>query len=117
MCIPIGNTEIFPAFVYKSPQRLSSDIDITEPLGFRNKSILQVTWMLWNLFGIVHSLKPLRLELLELFVSSNFDSLAPQRSTYYTLDGRGDVLDIVVHQNVGLSEVIVTDILDSDHDQ
>jgi hypothetical protein len=33
----------------------------------------------------------------------------------YTPDGRGNVLDIVVHQNVRLSEVIVTDILDSDH--
>jgi hypothetical protein len=29
--------------------------------------------------------------------------------------GNGDVLDIVVHKNVLLSEVIVSDILDSDH--
>jgi hypothetical protein len=34
---------------------------------------------------------------------------------HYTPDGRDDVLDTVVHQNVRLSEVTVTDILDSDH--
>jgi hypothetical protein len=34
---------------------------------------------------------------------------------HYTPNGRGDVLDIMVHQNVHLSEVIVTDILDVDH--
>jgi hypothetical protein len=33
----------------------------------------------------------------------------------YTPDGRGDVLDTVVYQNVRLSEVTVTDIPDSDH--
>jgi hypothetical protein len=34
---------------------------------------------------------------------------------HYTPAGRHDVLDIVVHQNVRLSEVIATDVLDSDH--
>jgi hypothetical protein len=34
---------------------------------------------------------------------------------HYTSDGRGDVLDIVVHQNVRLTGALVTDILDSDH--
>jgi hypothetical protein len=29
--------------------------------------------------------------------------------------GNGDVLDIVVHKNMRLSNVIVSDILDSDH--
>jgi hypothetical protein len=29
--------------------------------------------------------------------------------------GNGDVLDIVVHKNIRLSNVIVSDILDSDH--
>jgi hypothetical protein len=31
------------------------------------------------------------------------------------VDGRVDVLDIVIHQNVCLSQAIVTNILDSDH--
>jgi hypothetical protein len=34
---------------------------------------------------------------------------------HYTPDGRGDVLDIAVHQYFRLSEAILTDILDSDH--
>jgi hypothetical protein len=38
--MPIGNIAIFLVVVYKSPQRLWSDTDITELLGFRNKSIL-----------------------------------------------------------------------------
>jgi hypothetical protein len=55
------------------------------------------------------------LKLLELFVTSNFEISTPQCSTHYTPDGRGDVLGIIVRQNVLLSELIVTDILDSDH--
>jgi hypothetical protein len=50
---------------------------------------------------------------MELFVSSNSEILAPKCSMHYTPDGRGDVLDIVVYQNVRLSEFIVTDTLDS----
>jgi hypothetical protein len=40
VCISIGNTELFLTAVYKSPQRLWSASDISELLGFRNKSIL-----------------------------------------------------------------------------
>jgi hypothetical protein len=64
------------------------------------------------LFSIVMFHKPLRVNVFELFVSSNFKISAPQCSTRYTPDGRGDVLDIVVHENVQLAEIIVTDILD-----
>jgi hypothetical protein len=42
-------------------------------------------------------------------MGSNFKIFAPQCSTHYTPDGRGDVLDTVVHQNVRLSEVTVAD--------
>jgi hypothetical protein len=35
--------------------------------------------------------------------------------THYAPAGKGDVLDIVVNKNVQLSEVIISDILDSDH--
>jgi hypothetical protein len=34
---------------------------------------------------------------------------------HYSRAGSGDVLDIVVHKNVRLSEIIVSDILDSGH--
>jgi hypothetical protein len=40
---------------------------------------------------------------------------ASQCPTPYSPVGNGDVLDIVVHKNIRLSNVIVSDILDSDH--
>jgi hypothetical protein len=40
VCIPIGNSEILLASVYKSPGRAWSDADITELLSFRRKYIL-----------------------------------------------------------------------------
>jgi hypothetical protein len=54
-------------------------------------------------------------KLLQLFDASDFEISALQCSTHYTPVGNGDVLDIVVHKNIGLSNVIVSDILDSDH--
>jgi hypothetical protein len=40
---------------------------------------------------------------------------APKCSTHYSPAGNGDMLDIVVQQNIRVSDVIVSDILDSDH--
>jgi exonuclease III len=40
VCIPVGNSEVLLASVYKSPGRAWSDADITELLSFRRKSIL-----------------------------------------------------------------------------
>jgi hypothetical protein len=39
VCIPIENTEMLLAAVYKSPQAPWSDTDITELLSFRNKYV------------------------------------------------------------------------------
>jgi hypothetical protein len=44
-----------------------------------------------------------------------FEISASQCPTHYAPAGKGDVLDIVVHRNVRPSEVIVSDILDSEH--
>jgi hypothetical protein len=106
---------MFLAAVYKSPQRLWSDTDITELLGFRNKSILAGDLNTKHPVGNSKISNPSSLKLLELFVRSNFKISAPQCCVHYTPDGRGEVLDIVVHQNIWLLEVIVTDILDPDH--
>jgi hypothetical protein len=46
---------------------------------------------------------------------SDFKISAPQYPTHYSPMGNGDVLDIVVHRNIRLSDVIVSDILDSNH--
>jgi hypothetical protein len=54
-------------------------------------------------------------KLLQLFDASDFEITAPQCLTHYPLVGNGDVLDTVVHKNIRLSNVIVSDILDSDH--
>jgi hypothetical protein len=54
-------------------------------------------------------------KLLQLFDVRQFKISAPQCPTYYSPAGNGDVLDIVVHQNIRVSDVIVSDILDSDH--
>jgi hypothetical protein len=40
VCIPIGNSEVLLAAVYKSPGSAWSDVDITELLSFKPKSIL-----------------------------------------------------------------------------
>jgi hypothetical protein len=40
---------------------------------------------------------------------------APQYPTHFLPNGRGDVLDIVVHKDVQISDVRVLDIMYSDH--
>jgi hypothetical protein len=52
---------------------------------------------------------------LDLFDTNDFEISALQCSTHYSPAGNGGVLDTVVHQNFRLSEVIVPDVLDSDH--
>jgi hypothetical protein len=54
-------------------------------------------------------------KLLQLLHVNDFEISAPQNPTHYSPAGNGDVLDIVVQQNIRLSHVIVSDILDSDH--
>jgi hypothetical protein len=58
---------------------------------------------------------PSGIKLLNLLHINKFEISAPQCPTHYSPAGNGDVLDVVVHKNVQLSEVTVTDILDSDH--
>jgi endonuclease/exonuclease/phosphatase (EEP) superfamily protein YafD len=65
----------------------------------------------WN--SVVSTLSGLKL--LDLFVNCNFEVSTPQNPTRFLPNGRGDVLDIVVHKDVRLSEVRMLDIMDSDH--
>jgi hypothetical protein len=46
---------------------------------------------------------------------SDFQISAPRYPTNYTPSGNGDVLDIVVHRNIRISDVNEQEILDSDH--
>jgi hypothetical protein len=50
-----------------------------------------------------------------LFDVSDFEISAPQCPKHYSPAGNGDVLVNVVQKNIRLSNVIVSDILDSDH--
>jgi hypothetical protein len=54
-------------------------------------------------------------KVLNLLHINKFDISTSKCPIHYPLTGNGDMLDIVVHKNFWLSEVIVSDILDSDH--
>jgi hypothetical protein len=70
--------------------------------------------MLNTRFGIV-KFQTLQSRIMALFDMSEFEISAPQCPPHYSPAGNGDVLDIVVHQNIRVPDVIVCDILDSDH--
>jgi hypothetical protein len=50
-------------------------------------------------------------QMFDLFDVNEFEISTPQCFTHYSPAGNSDVLDIVVHQNIRLSGVIVSDIL------
>jgi hypothetical protein len=54
-------------------------------------------------------------KLLQFCDRNDFEISAPQCPTDYSPVGSGDILDIVVHKNIRLSNVIVSDILNSYH--
>jgi hypothetical protein len=53
-------------------------------------------------------------KLLHLFDVNQFEISAPQCPTHYSPSENGDVLDTVVHEIIRVSDIIVSDILDSD---
>jgi hypothetical protein len=108
VCIPTGNSEILLASVYKSPGRAWSDTDITELLHFRRKSILAGDLNAKHPFWNSAVSNPSGEKPMVLFDLSEFEISAPQYPTHYSPAGNGDVLDIVVHQNIRVSDVIVS---------
>jgi hypothetical protein len=115
VCIPIGNREILLAAVYQSPGRKWIDADIAELKNLRHKCILpghlNAKHPSWNSAVSNTSSE----KLLQFFDRYDFKISAPKWPTHYSPGGSGDVLDIVVHKNIRLSKIIVSDILDSDH--
>jgi hypothetical protein len=86
-----------------------------ELLSFRRKSILAGGLNAKNLFwnSIISNNSGMKLfNLQHINVFSNFSTTI---SSHYSPTGNGDVLDIAVYKNFRLSEVIVSEILDSDH--
>jgi hypothetical protein len=103
------------AAVYKSPGHTWSNADVIELLSFRHTSVLAGDLNAKHPFWNSAVSNPSGEKLLEMFGINEFEISAPQCPTYYSPAGNGDVPDIVVHQNVRLSEIIVSDVLDSDH--
>jgi hypothetical protein len=112
VCIPIDNRDTLLAAVYKSPGCTGNDADITKLLSFKHKCILagdrNAKQPPWN--SKISNLSDDKL--LQLFHTNGFETSAPQYPTHYSPVENGDVLDIVVHTNIGISNVIVSDILD-----
>jgi hypothetical protein len=115
VCIPVGNDVVILAAVYKSPGRHWNNTDILKLLGFKEKTIsagdLNVKHPFWN--SSVST--PSGVELLELFHKNEFEILATQCPTHYSHEGNCDILNIVIHQNIRLSSVTVSNILNWDH--
>jgi hypothetical protein len=90
-----------------------NDADITELLTFRWQSILagdiNGKHPVWN--SAVSN--PSGEKPMAFFSFSEFKTSAPQCPTHYSPAGNGDVLDILVNQNIRVSDIIVSNILDS----
>jgi hypothetical protein len=103
------------AAVYKSPGHAWNDADLTELLSFRLTSLLagdlKAKHPFWN--SVISNLSGAKLS--NLLHKNEFEIPEPQCATRYSPAGNGDLLDIVMQKKVRLSEVIVYDILDSDH--
>jgi hypothetical protein len=110
--ISVVNDIVLLAAVYKSPGRLWNNTEILKLLGFKRKTILVGYLNAKHTFWNSSVSNPSGVELLGLFHKIEFEISALQCPTHYSHAGNGDV---VIHQNIRLSSVIVSNILDSDH--
>jgi hypothetical protein len=117
VCIPVGNyvAGLPLAAVYKSPGWPRNNTDILKLLGFKEKTILAGDLNAKHPFWNSSVSNPSGVELLELFHKNEFEISAPQCPTHYSPAGNGDLLNIVVHQNIRFSSVTVSNILNLDH--
>jgi hypothetical protein len=102
ICIPPDKCEVLLAAIYKAPNHTWCDIDTTELLRFRNKCILAGYLNVKHPFWNITVSNPSGEKLLQLFDVNDFEISTPQSPTHYSPAGNGDVLDIVVHQNIRL---------------
>jgi hypothetical protein len=115
ICIPILNNRSLVCTCTWTSGCAWSDIEIIKVWSSRHKPSLA------NDVKAKHPLcnsavsNPSCENTLDLFVSNEFETSAPQCQTYYYPVGNGDVPGTVMHENVLLWDIIVSDILDSDH--
>jgi hypothetical protein len=116
-CILIGNSEVLLAAVCKSQCHTWNDTDITALISFRHKTLLAGDLNAKHTFWSSTFFNPSGVKLLNVLHTSinEFKISAPHCPTHYSPTEDGDMLNVVVRKNVRLSEVIVSDILDSDH--
>jgi hypothetical protein len=84
-------------------------------LSFRHKSLLAGDLNAKHQFWKSVVSNPSDAKLLNLLHINESEIPTTPCPSHYSPAGNGDVLDIVVRTNVRLSEIIVSDILDSDH--
>jgi hypothetical protein len=81
-----------------------SDADVINLLSLRNKSLLAGDLDAKNPVRNSQVSKPSCEKFLTLLINNDFQISVPQSPTHYTPPGSCDVLDIMIHQNVRLSE-------------
>jgi hypothetical protein len=113
-CIPTGKSKLRLADVYKPPRRSWINADIIELLNVRHKSVLTVdlnaNHPFWN--SAVSNLSGENCW--SCLILMNLKSQGHNAPLIFLLWGMVMCL-ILWHQNVRLSEVIASDVLDSDH--
>jgi hypothetical protein len=113
--VPIGSSEVLFAAVYKPPSKPWCDKDTIQLVCLRNKSVLAGDLKVKNPAWSSHTSNPSGEEILTLLINTDVQISASSSSTHYTPRENGDILDTVIHYNVRLSGVTVSDVLDSDH--
>jgi hypothetical protein len=115
VCMQTGNSEVLLSTVCKSPGHAWNGADIIALLIYTHKSLLAADptakYPFWN--SVASSLSGAKI--LNLLHVNQFEISASQCLAHYSPAGSGDVLDVIVHKNVRLSEFIASDILDSGH--
>jgi hypothetical protein len=115
ICIPNGNSEVLLAADYKPLGKAWSDAHVFTLLHLRHKTLLEVGLNARNPVCNSQVSNPSGEKFLILLNNNDFQISGPQSSTYYTPRGNGDVLHVVIHQNIHLPNITVSDVMDSDH--
>jgi hypothetical protein len=110
--IPIGNSEMLLTTVCKPRGHAWNDPDITKLLSFSHMSLLaedvNVKYQLWN--SIVSNPADEKKTKYIVYING-FNNSVPICPTHYSPAGNGDMIDISVHKNIRLSDIIFFDIV------
>jgi hypothetical protein len=115
VCIPIGNSDVLLQAVSKSPSHAWNDAGIIEFLSIRH-NLLLVRYLNTNHpfeNSIVSNISGATL--VNLLHINEFEISAPQCPTDYLPAENGDIFDTVLHKNIRLSEVTVSDRSPTNH--